>query len=224
MVARRDRATLTPPLGRRRLLLGGAALVLAPITTTATTPASHDDLATALRAAVAGRPAEGRVLMLRHALAPGTFDPPGFRLGDCSTQRNLSDEGRRQSRQLGAWFETRQLRPLRVRSSPWCRCVDTARLAFEAAGSDGPQVETWPALGSPHGSDTAANARALAQLGDGLREAVRRGAGFEVWITHNFVLSAFLGESSDVGDGVLLGQDAAGGPRVIARVTGLGTR
>lgn len=56
---------------------------------------------------------------------------------------NLGDEGRRQARQLGAWFAARQLRPARVRSSPWCRCVGTARLAF------GDRVEPWAALGSP---------------------------------------------------------------------------
>lgn len=91
------------------------------------------------------------VLALRHALAPGTFDPPGFRLGDCSMQRNLSDEGRAQARRIGAWFSARALLPARVRSSPWCRCVDTATLAFGAP-------ERWAALGSPRSSiDIAAD-------------------------------------------------------------------
>ncbi len=57
--------------------------------------------------------------MFRHALAPGTFDPPGFRLGDCGTQRNLNDEGRPQARRIGEWFQARQLRPEKVLSSPW---------------------------------------------------------------------------------------------------------
>ncbi|MFN9472110.1 histidine phosphatase family protein, partial [Acidovorax sp.] len=80
----------------------------------------------------------GVVAAFRHALAPGTFDPPGFRLGDCSTQRNLSEEGREQARRTGAWFKERQLQPAKVLSSPWCRCIDSATLAFAA-----PQV--WPA-------------------------------------------------------------------------------
>src|SRR5262245_58346084 len=68
----------------------------------------------------------GAVVAFRHALAPGTFDPPGFVLADCRTQRNLDDEGRAQAQRIGAWFEARRLRPAAVRSSPWCRCLDTA--------------------------------------------------------------------------------------------------
>ncbi|RZS52258.1 histidine phosphatase family protein [Sphaerotilus mobilis] len=208
-----------PTIGplRRRLLLGAAAVWALPLRA-----APGNDLEPALRRAMSGERGAGVVLMLRHALAPGTFDPPGFRLGDCSTQRNLSDEGRRQSRQLGAWFAARDLRPSRVRSSPWCRCLETARLAFAGSASASDPVEAWPALGSPHGSDTQAQAQALAALRAGLVDVVRQGRGFEVWVTHNFVFSAFLGESSNVGDGVLLGQDGAGTPRVIARVAGLG--
>ncbi|MBY0411412.1 MAG: histidine phosphatase family protein, partial [Burkholderiaceae bacterium] len=67
----------------------------------------------------------GVVAVFRHALAPGTFDPPGFRLGDCGTQRNLSDEGRAQAQRMGEWFKERQLQPDQVLSSPWCRWVDT---------------------------------------------------------------------------------------------------
>ena len=72
----------------------------------------------------------GVVLAFRHARAPGTFDPPAFRLADCSTQRNLSDEGRAQALNIGQWFKARDLRPAKVLSSPWCRCIDTAILAF----------------------------------------------------------------------------------------------
>ena len=95
-------------------------------------------------AAVAALREGGAVLAMRHALAPGTFDPPGFTLGNCATQRNLSDEGRAQARRAGQWFERQGLKPARVRASPWCRCTETARLAFGA-------TETWPALGSPRG-------------------------------------------------------------------------
>jgi hypothetical protein len=170
-----------------------------------------EDLEQALR----GTRAAGGVLMLRHARAPGTFDPPGFQVGECATQRNLDEEGRRQARQLGTWFATRQLRPARVRSSPWCRCLETARLAF------GDPVEPWSALGSPHAASEPARAQALALLREGLARVVQRGAGFEVWVTHMFVFSALLGEGADSGEGVLLGLGADGSPRVRARVTGL---
>lgn len=159
--------------------------------------------------------AAGGVLMLRHALAPGTFDPPGFSLGDCASQRNLDDEGRRQARQLGRWFAARQLRPTRVRSSPWCRCLDTARLAF------GDRAEPWAALGSPRAGNEQANMQALAQLRQGVTTVVTRRAGFEVWVTHMFVFSALLGEGAGSGEGALLGLGKDGAPQVIVRVAGL---
>ncbi|MCW5665724.1 MAG: histidine phosphatase family protein [Piscinibacter sp.] len=136
----------------------------------------------------------GVVIAFRHALAPGTFDPPGFRLGDCSTQRNLNEDGRAQARRIGAWFAARGLVPARVRSSPWCRCVDTAQLAFGAA-------EPWAALGSPRGASETTNAESL----EALRRAVAaRREGIEVWVTHMFVLSALVGEGSASGEGLVL--------------------
>lgn len=171
----------------------------------------------ALVQALRGGQGAGSVLMFRHALAPGTFDPPGFKLGDCATQRNLNDEGRRQATQLGAWFTARQLRPARVRSSPWCRCQETARLAF------GDRAEPWAALGSPRAGDDQSNARALAQLREALAAVVKRRAGFEVWVTHMFVFSALLGEGAGSGEGVLLGVGEDGAPQVRLRVAGLNT-
>jgi phosphohistidine phosphatase SixA len=135
-------------------------------------------------------------------------------LDDCTTQRNLSDDGRRQARQIGAWFASRQLRPTRVRSSPWCRCLETARLAF------GEPVEAWAALGSPHAGSEEINAQALAQLRAALASVVKRRVGFEVWVTHMFVFSALLGEGAGSGDAALLGLGSDGAPRVITRLTG----
>ena len=190
---------------RRELLVSGAALAL-PVRAAASDAAEQ---------ALRGGLAAGGVLMFRHALAPGTLDPPGFKLDDCATQRNLNDEGRRQARQIGAWFAARQLRPTRVRSSPWCRCLETARLAF------GDQLEAWAALGSPRAGSDEANAQALAQLRAGLATVVKRRAGFEVWVTHMFVFSALLGEGAGSGDAVLMGLSEDGAPRVIVRLTGL---
>ena len=68
------------------------------------------------------------VALLRHALAPGTGDPSAFALGDCSTQRNLSAEGRAQATRIGARFRENGIRTAHVFSSEWCRCMDTARL------------------------------------------------------------------------------------------------
>jgi phosphohistidine phosphatase SixA len=66
------------------------------------------------------------MVLLRHASAPGTGDPPGFRLGACETQRNLSDEGRAQARRIGNLFRENGIAAARVYSSQWCRCLDTA--------------------------------------------------------------------------------------------------
>jgi phosphohistidine phosphatase SixA len=70
----------------------------------------------------------GKVVLMRHALAPGTGDPSGFQLGDCSTQRNLSETGREQARQAGNEFRKRQIPVKQVLSSQWCRCLETAKL------------------------------------------------------------------------------------------------
>ena len=90
----------------------------------------------------------GYVFLIRHAEAPGTFDPPGFQLGVCSTQRNLSEEGRAQSKRLGELFRSKNVLIAQVFSSEWCRCIDTATLAFGAAN-----VKTWSAISSPRGGD-----------------------------------------------------------------------
>ncbi len=190
---------------RRQWLASCAALTLP------TWAVADEALVRALRSAKAG----GSVLMFRHALAPGTFDPPGLKLDDCATQRNLSEEGRQQARQLGAWFAARQLRPMRVRSSPWCRCQETARLAF------GDRVEPWAALGSPRAGDEQTNTQGLVQMREALADVVNRRAGFEVWVTHMFVFSALLAEGAGSGEGVLLGLGEAGAPQVRWRVTGL---
>ena len=164
--------------------------------------AAHEDVAALLRQG-------GVVIAFRHALAPGTFDPPGFRPGVCSTQRNLSDEGRAQARRIGEWFKAAGLQPARVRSSPWCRCLDTATLAFGRA-------EPWAALGSPHGAAETTNAESL----DALRQAVAAGPRdrFEAWVTHQFVLSKLVGGGSSSGEGLVLRADAAGAPKVLARL------
>ena len=157
----------------------------------------------------------GVVIAFRHALAPGTFDPPEFRLGECRTQRNLSDGGRAQARRIGEWFEARQLKPARVRSSPWCRCVDTAQLAFGPAGL---AVEPWAALGSPRGATEATNAQSLGALRAALVEAGRQRGRFEAWVTHMFVLSDLASTGSSSGEGLVLRADARGAVQVLARL------
>jgi Histidine phosphatase superfamily (branch 1) len=69
------------------------------------------------------------VALMRRAKAPeGAGDPPGFRLDDCSTQRNLSPKGRADAQAVGQRLRAKGVAVAKLLSSPWCRCVDTARL------------------------------------------------------------------------------------------------
>jgi phosphohistidine phosphatase SixA len=78
--------------------------------------------------------AGGQVVLIRHTLTtPGAGDPDGFRLEDCSTQRNLSEEGRGHAKRIGEAFRLHRIPVDRVLTSPWCRCVETASLAFGKA-------------------------------------------------------------------------------------------
>ena len=176
---------ITNPPDRRRtlqaLLAASALPALAPLNCLAQ---GLTDVATLLR--------EGScVLMLRHAQTEaGIGDPPGFQLAQCSTQRNLSDEGRAQSIRIRQWFATRKLAASSVQSSAWCRCKDTATLAFGA-------YELLPALNSTFDSrgSQAAQTRALQER----LKIVRKGQ-FEVWVTHQVNISAMTGEGPAMGE------------------------
>ena len=75
--------------------------------------------------------AGGKLIFIRHAYAPGGGDPQNFNINDCSTQRNLSDEGINQSKLIGEFFKTNKIQIDKVLSSEWCRCKETARIAFK---------------------------------------------------------------------------------------------
>ena len=85
---------------------------------------------------------ETYVVLLRHAIAPGTGDPENFQLDDCSTQRNLSEAGRQQAKEIGEAFRDRNIPIIKVLSSQWCRCLETAKLMEIAT------VEPFPPLNS----------------------------------------------------------------------------
>ena len=72
----------------------------------------------------------GKIIFIRHAYAPGGGDPNNFNLSDCSTQRNLSKEGREQAKLIGKFFKENHIKIDRVLSSEWCRCKETAKIAF----------------------------------------------------------------------------------------------
>lgn len=133
----------------------------------------------------------GYVLLMRHAqTVSGVGDPPGFSLDDCKTQRNLSDEGRAQARHTGEAFRTRGIPLDTVRTSAWCRCVETAKLAFGKA-------DVWSALNSFfQGPDTKAGQ--TAEVRDAL-PAVKK-PGNWMLVTHQVNITALTGEWADSGE------------------------
>ena len=73
----------------------------------------------------------GKLIFIRHAYAPGNGDPNNFNLNDCSTQRNLNVDGRKQSKYIGEFFRKNKIKIHKVLSSEWCRCKETANIAFK---------------------------------------------------------------------------------------------
>ena len=73
----------------------------------------------------------GKLIFIRHAIAPGNGDPANFDINDCSTQRNLNSKGRKQALMIKSFFKENQISIYKVVSSEWCRCKETASIIFE---------------------------------------------------------------------------------------------
>ena len=193
------------PFTRRRTLQ--TLLAASALPTLGSHAQSASDVAVLLREG-------GCVLMLRHAQTEaGIGDPPNFQLSQCSTQRNLSDEGRAQSTRIRQWFTIRKLAASSVQSSAWCRCKDTATLAFGG-------YDLLPALNSTFDSRTSQAAQIEALL-ERLK-AIRAGQ-FEVWVTHQVNISALTGEGPAMGEAFvvkLTTTGSAGSPgQILARTS-----
>jgi phosphohistidine phosphatase SixA len=181
------------PLRRRTLLAGlGGVVGLGLMTGWSASAWAQPGPAVSSAALLTAWRREGGVLLIRHAATEaGLGDPPGFVIGQCSTQRNLSEAGRQAARALGQWLQAQRFKPDAVRSSQWCRCQDTARLAFGA-------YEDW----SPLNSTFAGQGDATAQL-----QALREGlltlpAGrTEVWVTHQVIMTDLTGAYPGLGEG-----------------------
>lgn len=149
------------------------------------------------------------VAMIRHALAPGTGDPTRFRIDDCSTQRNLSERGRAQAQAIGARFRANGIDRALVRSSQWCRCLETAELL------DLGPVEPMPALNSFFGrrdegpDQTAALRRYLSA-----REEKRP----LVLVTHQVNITALTGVFPASGEIVVIRPAGDGGVEVAGTI------
>jgi len=154
----------------------------------------------------------GHVLLIRHAATdPGIGDPPGFRLAACATQRNLSAEGKRDAAAIGAAFRARGIPLGPVLSSRWCRCLDTARLAFG-------RVEEAPMLDSIfNDSEAAGRARTREVLA---RTSAWRQVGAKdnlVLVTHDVNIRALVDESVAQGE-IVVAQPLDGRLQVVGRL------
>jgi phosphohistidine phosphatase SixA len=149
------------------------------------------------------------VALLRHALAPGTGDPPEFSLEDCQTQRNLSDVGRDQARRIGGRFRNSGIESAAIFSSEWCRCLETARLL------DLGTVQPLPALNSFFGRTD----RRLPQT-QVLREwiASRDLKVPTVLVTHQVNITALTGVYPDSGELVVLRRADDGALSVVGTI------
>lgn len=186
--------------GARRAFLA-AAFALAAF------PAAADE-----QAAWAALRAGGHVALIRHASTEsGLGDPPGYKLDDCATQRNLSARGREESRRLGERFRKEGVAVERVFTSPWCRCRDTAKEAFG-------QADDWEALSSFF--DDRSRAEGLTER---LKNRIgtystRKPKGTIVMVTHNVNIAALTGLSVGTGEVVVVRPDGCCGLKVVGRI------
>ncbi|WP_210164920.1 histidine phosphatase family protein [Afifella pfennigii] len=152
----------------------------------------------------------GAVAMMRHALAPGTGDPAGFRLGDCATQRNLSDAGRAQAGAIGRAFRQNGIEIDRVLTSEWCRSRETAELL-----GLGP-VEEFQPLNSffrDRGKGAGQTERLRAFL------AGRSGQGALLLVTHQVNITALTEVYPASGEVVVVEMDEDGRVEVAGKIS-----
>jgi phosphohistidine phosphatase SixA len=153
--------------------------------------------------------AGGLVLLIRHAETdPGVGDPPGFRLDECKTQRNLSAAGREQARRLGEAFRRERIPAAQVLSSEWCRCRDTAALAFE-------RYEPWAALNNLFGrpQNEPAQKRGILE-----RAGAYRGKGNLILVTHGATIFPVAGVNPAQGELVVMKPAGAGRLEPVGRL------
>ena len=178
-----------------------------PITTNAV-QVSQQDIWTLMRQGT------GYVVLLRHAqTVAGTGDPPGFRLNDCATQRNLSAAGRQQAVRIGKAFRDRQIPIRQVRSSQYCRCLDTAKLL--GLGT----VKPYPMLNSIFEGRTYA----IQQTAQVRQQIINHHntAGVVVMVSHFINISDLSKLGTQPGDGVVLKANRQGNLEVVGQIQDL---
>ena len=134
----------------------------------------------------------GKIVFIRHALAPGGGDPDNFKLNDCSTQRNLNQDGIEQSKRIGFFFKENKIPIDKVLSSEWCRCKDTAKYAFK-------NFKTFDALNSFYSSKFEKNKNK--QIKD-LKKYINQWNSKDnlVFVTHYVVILEMFGIATSSGE------------------------
>ena len=134
----------------------------------------------------------GKLVFIRHALAPGGGDPENFDINDCSTQRNLNSAGIEQAKRIGQFFKDNNIPIEQVFSSEWCRCQDTAKNAFG-------EFKTFDALNSFFSSKFAKNRDK--QMKD-LKFFIKNWNGDQniVFVTHYVVIGEVLNTNLSSGE------------------------
>ena len=134
----------------------------------------------------------GKLIFIRHAIAPGGGDPVGFDILKCETQRNLSKEGIAQSKNIGKFFSENNIQIDKVLSSEWCRCKQTAKYAFN-------RYETRSFLNSFFSSKFAKNKNK--QIYD-LKKYINEWSGDNnlVLVTHYVTIQEVLNVTSSSGE------------------------
>lgn len=152
----------------------------------------------------------GHAAFMRHSDAPGAAgDPAGFRLDDCATQRNLSEDGRAQARRTGAALARNHVVFDQVLTSPWCRCRETARLVSEKVAEDFAALSNLVGRQEHRASQVAALKSYLSKLDPGSRV---------LFVTHGILISALIGINPAQGEIVVVRIGAGGEPTVVGRL------
>ncbi len=134
-----------------------------------------------------------KIIMIRHALAPGRGDPEGFKIDDCSTQRNLDEIGISQSKNIGKLFKEKKIKIDQVLSSQWCRCKDTARYAFK-------KYKEFSALNSTFSPPyDQREKQQIKELKNFVQNWNGKGGNL-ILVTHYVVILAMTGQASSSGE------------------------
>ena len=152
----------------------------------------------------------GAIVLFRHATAPGVGDPPGFKLDDCATQRNLNEQGRTEARKIGDQFRARNIQVGAVLNSQWCRTRETARLGFGDRARDEPAFNSSFLQSSDISGTQTEQARALL--------AAWRGPGVLVVVTHQVNIQALTGAATASAEGQVVRLEPDGNLKVVATI------